>query len=54
MSIDTDQACHHQRQTTGYNYMQARHAMSVEDHLTSAHGIMNNAVAGHLMHAHTT
>lgn len=22
------------------------------DHLASAHGIMNNAVAGHLMHAH--
>lgn len=53
MSIDLDQTCHHQKQTTGYNYMQARHAMSVGGTTSPQHmGIMNNAVAGHLMHAH--
>lgn len=54
MSIDLDQTCHHQKHTTGYNYMQARHAMSVGGTTTSPQhmGIMNNAVAGYLVHAH--
>lgn len=55
MSIDLDQTCHHQKHTTGYNYMQARHAMSVGGGGTTSPqhmGIMNNAVAGYLVYAH--